>query len=261
MASLLQQLVRSDSAPSESTVAAKQLSRQLAHGIRALEDANASRMRRNADARAEIRYGSCRFSLYSQQRNPKCRSKGVMCIRKSLAMVVLISGTVLAQTRFGSGVAQSCVPVNSWISTAPSSGASNMLPHWWGSLWGGRWNLGVNGEDRWDPPVTPPDYICFPAPPSIVVVAPPPAVAVAPEPPPPPAHAQMREYQWQESKGHSTPTLSIVLKDGTVGQALAVCEQETKLTYVTPQGTGEEIGLESVDLDATRRSNAPINAN
>ena len=85
------------------------------------------------------------------------------------------------------------------------------------------------------------------------------AVMARPEPRPRRAgRSQTHEYEWPESVKNDSPTLAIVLKDGTVKLALSMCVQDEKLTYVTVGGKGDQVSLSSVDLGATRRANAPI---
>ncbi len=180
-------------------------------------------------------------------------------MRTLLALVVLASGTLAAQSRLQVGATTVCVPLRADQQAAP-----------WGDPW-----KGVNGpEDRWDPPLFPMSRLlvivpnaywatsltCVPAPAPSVVTQPSPAPLVTAEPPAP-AHSQTQVYRWPDSASHTTTTLNIILKDGTTRQALAVCVQDEKLTYVAVRGTGEEVALESVDLTATRRANAPLNAN
>jgi len=92
------------------------------------------------------------------------------------------------------------------------------------------------------------------APPTILLMQPTPA----PEPPPPPpapAQPLIREYSWPQSNS-AAPEFAIVLKDGTVHRALAVCRQDGLLTYVTPDGSGSQLEVSAVDREATRRANS-----
>jgi len=71
-----------------------------------------------------------------------------------------------------------------------------------------------------------------------------------------PVRPVTREYQWAPSGNvDAIPTLTIVMKDGTVRLALSICVQDGKLTFVTTERTGEEVGLQAVNLEATRRAN------
>lgn len=86
-----------------------------------------------------------------------------------------------------------------------------------------------------------------------------PAAPPTPEPAPvaaPPVRSEMREYSWPSSSTAPSPAYSIVLKDGTVRVAIALCRQESRLTYVTPGGWGGEVEFSDVDRDATRRANS-----
>ncbi len=93
---------------------------------------------------------------------------------------------------------------------------------------------------------------------AVVMLEAPPAVSEPPTPAPVPAspvRPQMREYRWADSGSHSGSTLALVLKDGTVRTAVALCFQDSVVSYVTPQGATGEVELAAVDRDATHRVN------
>jgi hypothetical protein len=66
---------------------------------------------------------------------------------------------------------------------------------------------------------------------------------------------EVHEYNWPES-GDASATLAIVAKDGSVRKAIAVWLEENAVHYITPEDATERIGLDSIDLPATRRVNA-----
>jgi hypothetical protein len=95
-----------------------------------------------------------------------------------------------------------------------------------------------------------------PEPPPIVVTLTPPIRTIPNLRPRKPARPVTHEYQWETWSIESpSPTLAIVMKDGTVKLALSTCIQGSKLTYVTTEHTGAEVALDSVNLEATRRAN------
>jgi hypothetical protein len=92
-----------------------------------------------------------------------------------------------------------------------------------------------------------------------VILMMPPAPEPAPEPPPtPPAsiRSEMREYSWPPSSSGSASAFAIVLKDGTVRRASALCWQDSVLTYVAPDGASGAVEASAIDREATRRANS-----
>jgi hypothetical protein len=84
-----------------------------------------------------------------------------------------------------------------------------------------------------------------------------PAPQPTPEPPPlSPIRSEMREYSWPHSSGGSASPYAIILKDGTVRRAVALCRQDSMLTYVAPDGTGGAVEASTIDREATRRANS-----
>lgn len=164
-------------------------------------------------------------------------------MRTLLALVVLASGTLAAQTRLQAGGTTVCIS-----SRLDREAASEK--NWWRGIY--------QPEDESYPLYWPAFVTCFSAP--RVADAPSPVAPASPAAPSP-AHSQTIEYRWPDSGTHTNSTLNIILKDGTVKQALAVCVQDGKLTYVTLQGTDDVVALDSVDFTATRRANAPVNSN
>ncbi len=181
-----------------------------------------------------------------------------------LLVLGVISGLLAAQS--GSGLEGYGVTL---------SKPAGLQPRAYGT-WDPGWARSVAGQrPRWDPPLFtnarsglfyPDSYLQIwdeeYALPIWIFVAPTPPAAVAipdaPPKPPAPPRSETREYTWPHSRDNTpTPTLSLVLKDGSIRPALAMCIQDSKLSYVTPQGTGEEIPLELFDPEATRKVNTP----
>jgi hypothetical protein len=75
-------------------------------------------------------------------------------------------------------------------------------------------------------------------------------------PPAPPVRPEMREYSWPQSDTESARPFAIILKDGTARVAVATCRQDSRLTYVGPDGKGSEVEIGAVDREATRRANS-----
>jgi hypothetical protein len=80
-----------------------------------------------------------------------------------------------------------------------------------------------------------------------------------PEPPPvpeSPVRPAIREYSWPSSSASASAPFAIILKDGTARTAIALCRQESRLTYVAPGGSVGAVDVSEVDRDATRRANS-----
>ena len=100
----------------------------------------------------------------------------------------------------------------------------------------------------------------YPSPLNIIVVPPfREAPVEPPPPPPPPPRPEMHEYSWPNSGGNPDAAFSIVLKDGTVHRAAAVWVQDNTVCFITPEGTGGQLPLTSVDREDTHRANAEQN--
>jgi len=74
--------------------------------------------------------------------------------------------------------------------------------------------------------------------------------------PAPPARPEIREYSWAAASGEPAATFVIILKDGTVHMAVAVCRQDSRLTYVAPGGSAGAVEAVEVDRNATRQANS-----
>jgi len=75
------------------------------------------------------------------------------------------------------------------------------------------------------------------------------------QPPPPPVHPELHEYKWPESSGDTAATFVLMLTDGSVRPATAVWIQDNTLHYITPEGAGGSVGLQSVNREGTRLAN------
>ena len=80
-------------------------------------------------------------------------------------------------------------------------------------------------------------------------------VNVPPSPPPPPVISATHDYHWTES-GDAEAAYSIVSKDGSARLVVAAWVQGDSIRYITPDGTGGQVALDSVDRAATNRTNA-----
>ena len=76
-----------------------------------------------------------------------------------------------------------------------------------------------------------------------------------PSPPPPPVVPETHDYHWTES-GDTGAAYSIVSKDGSARVVVAAWVQGNSIRYITPDGTGGQVALDSVDRAATNRTNA-----
>jgi len=76
-----------------------------------------------------------------------------------------------------------------------------------------------------------------------------------PLPPPPPVVPETHDYHWTES-GDTEAAYSIVSKDGSARLVVAAWVQGDSIRYITPDGTGGQVALDSVDRAATNRTNA-----
>lgn len=90
---------------------------------------------------------------------------------------------------------------------------------------------------------------------TIVLVMPYQQVPVAPPPPPLPIRSETREYNWPASDSDPGAVFSIVSKDGSVRQAIAVWTQDTTLCFTAPDGTGGQLPISSVHRESTYRVN------
>lgn len=75
-------------------------------------------------------------------------------------------------------------------------------------------------------------------------------------PPSPPARSVIREYNWPASTSHAASTISLVLKDGTVRLAIAVWTEDGVVHYTGRDGTVGRLPLDSINREATTRTNA-----
>ena len=74
--------------------------------------------------------------------------------------------------------------------------------------------------------------------------------------PPPPVRPELHEYNWPESETNTVATFTIIGKSGSAHSAIAVWVQGDAVRYITPDGTGGRLPLDSVNREATRSANA-----
>lgn len=75
------------------------------------------------------------------------------------------------------------------------------------------------------------------------------------QPPPAPAQSVIQEYTWPAS-GDPSAVFSIVSKDGAIHSAVAAWVQDGVVRYITPDGVGGRLELESVNRAGTNLANA-----
>ena len=76
------------------------------------------------------------------------------------------------------------------------------------------------------------------------------------QPPPPPVRPELHEYKWPDSSGDTAAAFVIMMADGSVHPAIAVWVQDNTINYITPEGAGGRLGLQSVNREGTRLANA-----
>jgi hypothetical protein len=144
------------------------------------------------------------------------------------------------------------------------AGPSHGSPSWGG----GKLSQGDRFRRGWNQPVFDASYPAFsgtyapdPSPAQsdggLMILMLPPAAQPAPElPRPAPIRSELREYSWPPSSGGSASAFAIVLKDGTVRRASALCWQDSVLTYVAPDGASGAVEASAIDREWTRRANS-----
>ena len=90
---------------------------------------------------------------------------------------------------------------------------------------------------------------------TVVLVMPYQQVPVAPPPPPLPIRPETREYHWPDSASDPKAVFSIVSKDRSVHQAIAVWAQDADVCFIAPDGAGGQLPISSVDRESTYRVN------
>jgi hypothetical protein len=95
----------------------------------------------------------------------------------------------------------------------------------------------------------------------IVQPSPPP---ISPAPPAQPAHAEIKEYKWNEpagAGGDGATTFTIALKDGSMRYPVAVWVQDRDLHFVDTQGRQQVLSSDLIDRITTERLNRQNNLN
>jgi hypothetical protein len=106
-----------------------------------------------------------------------------------------------------------------------------------------------------------PDYYLAPPddrPTNNTIIVQPSAPPMSPPRPAEPAHAEIREYKWNQpasAAGPGATTFTVVLKDGSKRYPAAAWVQDRNLHYIDSQGRQQILPSAVIDRDATERLN------
>ena len=91
--------------------------------------------------------------------------------------------------------------------------------------------------------------------PVYLVMPPQMAEPVPPPPPPEPARPVLQNYAWPDNAGTPGAAFSLVSRDGTVRQALAVWVQDNQVRFTTSSGSSAALPAAAVDCTTTELMN------